>query len=69
MMKKIKFLTILIVLFMIVLGVNIIITQSIPQGHNGIYSELYIGNWAYSIGSIVLGLGLYIFIITIKDET
>ena len=63
---KQKLLSIFIAIFTVFLGVNIIYTKSIPQGHNGLYYKMPIGDWAYLLGGIIIYLGLYIMIVTLK---
>ena len=55
-----------IAIFFLILGINIFYTKSIPQGHNGEYYGLYIGNWSYVLGGIIFIFGLYLFITSVK---
>jgi hypothetical protein len=64
--RNTKILTLFIILYIIYLGIDIIITKNLPQGHNGLYSEFYIGNWAYLIGGIIFGFGIYMLIAIMK---
>ena len=56
-----NFLSYLAGILLVLTSIGIIFTNKLPQGNVSMgASEVYIGNWAYLVGGILLIYGLYI---------